>query len=753
MRRIEKARLRVAPALTALLLLASLLGTGAAVAQLRLPGAKAEKTETTEAPATPQPELLAKEREELAPAIESLRASIAGGDAGSATLERLALLERLDRTLAAHQEALGHLQALQAADLGATDGSLIGADPPFPFALYEATSQALDMHRKQVGLLEERAKVRREEVERLAARHEKVERERRRAKERVETSTDPLQTARRTEALRRLEAESRLAQAELARTRTQAQLETREAEAQRGQVELLEATLRHVRSRVAITRYDLDEPLNRITLAEERARGQIEKARPQLETAERRLTDVQQRTDRLATIPAELRAELEARRLQRQVAQARITTAEARLEQLALERMVWERRIDALGSAARDELAIWSDEIQREIDRLRRTERLQATQGDELAQATQRLRETLETAEGPAAPWLREQLQAAEALEAIRVTAVSDAAAMGAFLNRTLRDFLPATGPLDPMAELRSFLSRARETWDREVFVVDDRSITLGKIVLASVLFVLAFSLSRFIATVLGRFLYRRVLDSGAALAFQSLTFYGLLVAFFLVALRTVNIPLTAFALLGGALAIGLGFGSQNIIGNFISGLILLVERPIKVGDVVDVDGVAGVIDRVGPRSTQIRTFDNLHIIVPNSMLLEQKVVNWTLSDDTIRRQINLGVSYDAPVRDVARLIMRALDEHGLVLRKPEPKVFFQDFGDNALVFRIYFWMRLNGRAGFMEVESDLRHRILHLFRDAGITIAFPQRDVHFDSAQPLEVRVLPTVAADGEGS
>ena len=750
MRGLAIATRRHAALLALLPLLGPMADAGVAHAQIRLPGAASAKNGETDAgadeTAAPTPAALAAEHATITATLESLRAAVQRGETDAATLERLALYERLDRTLTAHEEAFARLGEIESAD--ASGQSPIGAAPPYPFALYEATGQALDNQRQQVRLLEERVKAQRAETERLAAKLAEVERERRRVKEKLESS-GPLEAARQKEALARLEVESRLAQAELERSRTEAQLGAAEAEVQARQVELLAATEREVRSRVSITRFDLDEPLNRIALAEQKLRAQADKARTQLETAERRLADAQRRSDLVASPSPELRAELEARRLQRRAAQAGITTAETQLDRLALERLVWERRVDALGDAPRDELARWASEIENELDRLRRAERLEATQSAELTETRTRLQAALEKAEGPEKAWLAEQLQAVEALASLQSAAMADAAATRAFLARALRDFQPEAGPRSPMDRLRTFLARADDFWDREVFVVDDRSITVGKLLLASVLFVLAFSLSRFFSSLAGRLLYRRLLEPGAALAFQSLTFYGLLVAFLLVALRTVNIPLTAFALLGGALAIGIGFGSQNVISNFISGLILLVERPIKVGDVVDVEGVAGIIDRVGPRSTQIRTFDNLHIIVPNSMLLEQKVVNWTLSDDTLRRKIVVGVSYDAPVREVAKLILRAIDEHGRVLKKPEPKAHFQDFGDNALVFHAFFWVQLDSRVSFLEIESDLRHRIFHLFRDAGISIAFPQRDVHLDAPRPIEVRMLPP--SDGE--
>ncbi len=246
------------------------------------------------------------------------------------------------------------------------------------------------------------------------------------------------------------------------------------------------------------------------------------------------------------------------------------------------------------------------------------------------------------------------------------------------------------------------------------------------------------------LSRLLARLLHRRTrLDAGAATAFQSLSFYLLLVIFFLFALRTVNIPLTAFTILGGAFAIGIGFGSQNILNNFISGLILLAERPIKVGDIVEIDRTQGRVERIGARSTRVCTFDNTHIIVPNSAFLERNVVNWTLSDDVIRTHVDVGVAYGSPTREVDRLIHRALAEHGQILDDPEPLVLFTAFGDNALEFRAYFWIRVHASTNKLRIESDVRYRIDHLFRDAGVSIAFPQRDVHLDADRPIPVRLV----------
>jgi small-conductance mechanosensitive channel len=214
-------------------------------------------------------------------------------------------------------------------------------------------------------------------------------------------------------------------------------------------------------------------------------------------------------------------------------------------------------------------------------------------------------------------------------------------------------------------------------------------------------------------------------------------------VAFTLLALRAIHFPLTAFTVLGGALAIGVGFGSQNVMNNFISGLILMLERPVRAHDVVEVDGNHGTIEKIGARSTQIRSTDGRHIIVPNSFFLESNVVNWTLSDDLIRAKVSVGVIYGSPTRLVEELIRRVIDEDDQVLQVPQPIVIFEDFGDNALIFDVYFWVQARSPMEVRMVQSRVRFRIDDLFRQHELVIAFPQRDVHIDSSAPLEVRVL----------
>jgi potassium efflux system protein len=155
------------------------------------------------------------------------------------------------------------------------------------------------------------------------------------------------------------------------------------------------------------------------------------------------------------------------------------------------------------------------------------------------------------------------------------------------------------------------------------------------------------------------------------------------------------------------------------------------------------VAGTFGQVENIGARSTRIKTFDNTHIIVPNSAFLENNVLNWTHSDNLVRIRLDVGVAYGSPTRKVEELMLAAIREHDKVVVPPEPNVLFSDFGDSALMFQAQFWIVMLRPMDQRQTLSDLRFRIDEMFREHGITIAFPQRDVHLDAAGPLAVRLV----------
>ena len=204
--------------------------------------------------------------------------------------------------------------------------------------------------------------------------------------------------------------------------------------------------------------------------------------------------------------------------------------------------------------------------------------------------------------------------------------------------------------------------------------------------------------------------------------------------------LSLLKIPITVFAFFGGALAIGLGFGSQTLIKNFICGIIVLFERKIRVGDIVDVGGLAGSVTEINTRSSVLRSGDGKETLIPNSYFLENRVTNLTLSNRRVRRTLSVGVAYGSQPQNVTAALKECVERHGLVLKDPAPVVTLDDFGDTALVFVIYFWTEFNDKTNGDVVASDIRFMIEKHFGELGIKFAAAERDILVRMAQPLQM-------------
>lgn len=268
-------------------------------------------------------------------------------------------------------------------------------------------------------------------------------------------------------------------------------------------------------------------------------------------------------------------------------------------------------------------------------------------------------------------------------------------------------------------------------------------SISVAQMLAIVLLLVAGYIASRLFSFLLHRKLARTRLRPDVIHVLSRVVFWAIIVVVVLTALGLLNIPLTAFAFITGAVAIGVGFGAQNIINNFISGWILMTERPIRIDDFIEIEGTHGVVERIGNRSTRIRRVDGVHLLVPNSLLLEKTVINWTLVDNQIRTVVRVGVAYGSPVEKVAELFLQAVNEQPEIKESPQPVVVFEDFGDSALIFDAFFWCDVTGERDLRRIRSAIRFRLTELFEEHGIVIAFPQRDVHFDTRTPIPVRVL----------
>jgi len=268
-------------------------------------------------------------------------------------------------------------------------------------------------------------------------------------------------------------------------------------------------------------------------------------------------------------------------------------------------------------------------------------------------------------------------------------------------------------------------------------------NITLGRVFGFWAILAAGFALSTSLCFVLREELLKRVgLKRGIPELISTSVHYLILLLVFLFAVNAGGVALNKFTVLTGALGVGVGFGLQNIINNFVSGLILQFERPIRVGDVVEIQaGVTGTVTRIGIRASTVQTFQGAEIIIPNATFISGNVTNWTLSEARRRLDLPVGVAYGTDPKLVKELLERPAIQHPDVLTSPAPAVFFKEFGDSALNFELQFWVMQESNT--VKVKSEVALEAMRLFSEAGIEIPFPQRDLHLRGVDPTTAVLL----------
>ncbi|MEM8565235.1 MAG: mechanosensitive ion channel domain-containing protein [Bacteroidota bacterium] len=221
--------------------------------------------------------------------------------------------------------------------------------------------------------------------------------------------------------------------------------------------------------------------------------------------------------------------------------------------------------------------------------------------------------------------------------------------------------------------------------------------------------------------------------NTGTIQSIATITRYLILTIGFLVIIQTAGIDLSALSILAGALGVGIGFGLQNITNNFISGIIILFEQPIKVGDRIEVGPIKGDVTKISARATTVLTNDNISLIVPNSEFISSTVINWSHNDRNVSFRFPVGVSYKEDPKIIKKLLLEVAEENNGVLKKPAPDVLFDEFGDSSLNFILRVWTTdYTNRPNIL--KSQLYYAIFKKFRESNIEIPFPQRDLHIRS-------------------
>jgi small-conductance mechanosensitive channel len=272
-----------------------------------------------------------------------------------------------------------------------------------------------------------------------------------------------------------------------------------------------------------------------------------------------------------------------------------------------------------------------------------------------------------------------------------------------------------------------------QQVLDKHLFTIAGYDLTFGQLILFPLILVVGYLAIGWSVRKVTKVMIEKEVNPDLVQVVRRAVYVVGLIILIITVLDLLNVPLTAFAFVSGAVAIGVGFGAQNIINNFISGWILIWERPIRINDYIEVGDTSGTVEEINTRSTKVRRVDGVHLLIPNSKLLEETVVNWTLVDSLLRCIVRVGVQYGADVEKARKILESVAVLHPLVIETPKPEVIFEDFGDSALIFDVYFWVNSVGEKNGRQIRSDIRFSINSMLEEAGIVIAFPQHDVHMD--------------------
>jgi small-conductance mechanosensitive channel len=282
--------------------------------------------------------------------------------------------------------------------------------------------------------------------------------------------------------------------------------------------------------------------------------------------------------------------------------------------------------------------------------------------------------------------------------------------------------------------ELNQLINFIKKIINVKLIVLGGTVITPLSIFIFLGVFALLFICSRlFIRLVAKKILDRLSIEKGLHFSIIRVIKYSLLILSLLFSLQFIGISITGIAVMFGFLSVGIGFGLRNITSNFISGIIMLFERPIKVGDRVTVEGFEGIVTDIKIRATTVQTLGERTIIIPNSYFIESHVLNWSHLDKRVRVDIVVGVSYSADVDLVEKTLMEIAYKNQYILNTPAPRVLFLNLGDSSLDFKLYAWV--SEHTVYYSALSSLHFEIIKKFRELDIEIPFPQRDLHLRSS------------------
>jgi small-conductance mechanosensitive channel/cytochrome c556 len=723
---------------------------------------------------------LADAKADLNRVLSSLSGStnLPAGVTATELIEYRSALQRLVRTYQLHLDDLSALEASRQRqkELNQTIRSWSGfaEPPPYSVLLVDELRDSVQLLNAQIKAAEVSRDVAGTFVTEVQSMVKDTDESLRRLMEQLEGAKDPVTVARLTWQRNLLQARSRVGAAMASSYDTKWQLANEELSESRQRLALAQRQLSLAAHQVRFSQADLDKVLDNLAVEQRGLEQEIQSAESDLDACQKALAEARENLQKvLQEQPAgskpdavrRLQEVLEARSVQAQTSVQGLSVLRSQLEMLGTQRQMWQTRFALSDSHDLTELQA----AQKRLTRMRALiESVEPYYRQQIEAAARQISQNQERLlnQGDVAgdsSLARERIRSYQQLEAIYHRGLQGLEKSQRAIVRWQEAFelsrrsLPFPQRLqDVFAGASSFLSKL---WTFELVVVEDsitvdnqvikgrRGVTTGKVVMAILILVVGYWLSNLVARWFERLTVKRLkVEPNQASLIRRWVRMVLVCGLVIFALLSVKIPLTVFAFAGGALAIGVGFGTQTLLKNFISGIIILFERPFRVGDVLDVAGNRGKVTGIGIRSSVLELWDNTEILIPNSTLLENNLTNWTYSNCKVRFTITVGVAYSSDTRRVATLLAEAAERHGLVQKEPKPQVMFTEFGDSALTFELRFWVDVL-QHNAAQVSSDLRHMIAGTFGENGIVISFPQRDVHLTTDKPIAVRVVPSEA------
>jgi len=269
-----------------------------------------------------------------------------------------------------------------------------------------------------------------------------------------------------------------------------------------------------------------------------------------------------------------------------------------------------------------------------------------------------------------------------------------------------------------------------KEFLEYRLIEFDGYHLSVSQLIIISILFVVFYAVVFLLKRVLKRIADRKGLSDGSFLSIYQIVKYLIWITFFFVSLSVLNINISVILAGSAALLVGLGLGIQQLFNDYASGIVMLIERTVKIGDVIELDdGTVGKVLSIGIRTSTIETRDNIAIIIPNSKFVDNSVINWSHIKAKTRFNVSIGVAYGTDVKLVRSILLDIAENNKSIVKKPKPFILFKDFGESSLDFSLVFW--LNETWAAEKIKSDVRFQINTEFAKNNIQIPFPQRDIH----------------------